>query len=626
MSIVKEVFSLAARDFRRTWRDLLITDVVYKVAAFVILYPLVGAALRLFVSISGSSVLADQEILFFVLSPIGLLALVVVGAVSLAILAFQQACLMIIGLAVTQDARVTASNALLFGARHAGPVLRLTARLVLHLLLVATPFLAAGGLVYLTLLTEFDINYYLAERPPVFLSAAIIITVLLAVMAIVLIRLLLRWTFALPLLLFENARPVDALKWSSEESKGRLGAILPVVVLWAAGTTLFSSLVLGAVGLLGRSVLPSLAGSVSLLVLVTGGFVLLWSAVNLAVTFVSVSAFALLIVRLYDNLGLSKDARRAWAANSDLSEAEAGAGWGLTPKRLFAGTVLAGVLAAIAGTLLVESIRIDDNVLVAAHRGGASAAPENTLAAFERGIADGADFVELDVQETADGEVVVIHDSDLMKIGRTNVKVWDATYEQLQGIDIGSWFAPEFGDERIPKLEQVLLLCKGKVRVIIELKYYGHDERLEERVVEIVERTGMESQIIVMSLKYAAVEKMRKLRPDWTLGLLTATAVGNLTRLDADFLAVHTGLVTPSFVRAAHKSGKLVFAWTVNDPVMMATMIGRGVDSLITDEPAVAGTVIQELSEMNPVERLMVELSLWLGVKPKQAGPETDAS
>ena len=136
----------------------------------------------------------------------------------------------------------------------------------------------------------------------------------------------------------------------------------------------------------------------------------------------------------------------------------------------------------------------------------------------------------------------------------------------------------------------------------------------------------MESQIVVMSLKYDAVQKVRKLRPDWTIGLLTATAVGDLTRLDADFLAVHTGLVRPSFVRAAHRSGKKVLAWTVNDPVQMATMIGRGVDSLITDEPALAGTVVQELAEMNPVERLLVELSLWFGVKPKQAGPETDAN
>ncbi len=613
----------ASRDFRRGWRELLIADAVYKIAAFVILFPLVGGALRLFISTSGSSALADQDILFFVLSPMGLLALVVVSAVSLGIVALEQACLMIIGLAATQGERVTPFGALSYGVRHAGPVVRLAIRIVLRLLLVAAPFLAAGGLVYSTFLAELDINYYLAEKPPVFWAAAIIINLLLAILAVVLIRLLLGWAFALPLLLFEGAVPADALKRSTEKSKGHRWTIVPVMVGWAAGTIIVSGLASGVVGLLGRSVLPSLTGSMTLLVWVMGGLVLLWGAVNLIVTLLSVSAFALLIVRLYDRLGISKETKRVWVETSDL--AEEGTVWRLTRKKLLAGIVLAAVVAAILGIILVDSMRVDDDVLVTAHRGAAGAAPENTLAAFERAIADGADFVELDVQENADGDVVVLHDSDLMKIGGVNLKIWDATSEQLQGIDVGSWFSPEFSGERVPKLEQVLRLCKGRVRVNIELKYYGHDERLEERVVEIVERAGMESQIVVMSLKYDGIQKVRTLRPDWTIGLLTATAVGDLTRLDADFLAVHTGLVRPSFVRAAHKSGKKVFAWTVNDPIQMATMIGRGVDSLITDEPAVAGKVIKELSRMNPVERLMVELSLWFGVKPKQAGPETDA-
>ena len=225
----------------------------------------------------------------------------------------------------------------------------------------------------------------------------------------------------------------------------------------------------------------------------------------------------------------------------------------------------------------------------------------------------------------ADGEVVVIHDSDLMKIGRVNLAIWDATYPQLQGIDVGSWFAPEFSGERVPKLRQVLELCKGRARVDIELKYYGHDVRLEERVVEIVEASGMESEVVVMSLKYEGIQKLRELRPDWTVGLLTATALGDLTRLDADFLAVHANLATPHFIRRAHRRGKEVFVWTINDPSQMSRMISRGVDSLITDQPALARAVIQERAEMNVVERLLLELSLWLGAESSQPGPETDA-
>ena len=74
-----------------------------------------------------------------------------------------------------------------------------------------------------------------------------------------------------------------------------------------------------------------------------------------------------------------------------------------------------------------------------------------------------------------------------MKIAGDPRKVWDITYEETRAIDIGSWFAPEFSSERLPTLEEVLELARGKARVDIELKYYGHDEQLEARVVSIVE-------------------------------------------------------------------------------------------------------------------------------------------
>jgi glycerophosphoryl diester phosphodiesterase len=619
-----DLFSQALDDFRRGWKELLSADLIYKAIDFVFLVPLIGVALRFFVSTSGGSALADQDILFFVLSPVGLVALVVMSTVTLAVVALEQACLMTIGMAATDNAKVSAWEALSFGARRSGSVILIALRIVLRILLIAAPFLLAGGLVYLALLTEFDINYYLSEKPPTFWIAAVVISVLLLVMSIVLVRRLIGWTFSLPLHLFEKMGPAEALRTSHERTNGHRWTIFWVMAGWLVFTVILSALGLGAVRLLGQWFLPSLTDSIALLAVTMGGLALLWGAANLIVGVVSAAAFALLIVRLYDRLGRSQDVELAWAEIGD--QTRLSKRWSLSTKTVLAGLAVAAVAAAIIGGLVVDSIRLEDDVLVIAHRGAAGAAPENTLASVERAIADGTDIVEIDVQETADGEVVVLHDSDLMKVGGVDLKIWDATYEQLQDIDIGSWFSPEFSSERVPKLEQVLELCKDKAHVDIELKYYGHDERLEERVVEIVERTGMESQIVVMSLKYEAIQKMRKLRPDWTLGLLTAKAVGDLTRLDADFLAVHTGLVRRSFVRAAHNRGKEVFAWTVNDPIQMSAMISKGVDSLITDEPALAKAVLKRRAEMNPVERLMLSLSLYFGVTPKQPGPETDLS
>ena len=138
---------------------------------------------------------------------------------------------------------------------------------------------------------------------------------------------------------------------------------------------------------------------------------------------------------------------------------------------------------------------------ITAHRGGAGVAPENTLAAIRQAIAAGADWIEIDVQESQDGVVVVVHDSDLARVGNNPVKIWAATADELRSVYIGSHFDPAFSDERVPTLEEVLQTCKGKAGVNIELKYYGHDQDLENRVIELVERFQMETEIVVMSLE-----------------------------------------------------------------------------------------------------------------------------
>jgi glycerophosphoryl diester phosphodiesterase len=288
--------------------------------------------------------------------------------------------------------------------------------------------------------------------------------------------------------------------------------------------------------------------------------------------------------------------------------------------------LIAGVgIAGLLGGLLVDDIQVEDTVTVAAHRGAAGKAPENTLAAVRAAIEDGADWVEIDVQETADGEAVVVHDSDFMKVAGVNLKVWNATLTQLQTIDVGSWFAAEFSGERVPTLLEVLEEARGKCRVLIELKYYGHDQQLERRVVDIVEKAQMAEDIAVMSLKYDGIQKIRALRGGWTVGLLSAKALGNLTKLDADFLAVNMGMAKPQFLRRAHSAGKQVFVWTVNDAVSMSRMMSLGVDGIITDEPAMAREVLADRADLSSAERLLIQAALIFG-RPMPARPPRDDS
>jgi glycerophosphoryl diester phosphodiesterase len=198
-----------------------------------------------------------------------------------------------------------------------------------------------------------------------------------------------------------------------------------------------------------------------------------------------------------------------------------------------------------------------------------------------------------------------------MKLSGIDLKVWDGTLDEIRKIDVGSWFDARFVDQRVPTLAEVLEASKGKARVIIELKYYGHAQQLEQRVIDIVEATEMTPNVAIMSLEYSGILKIRALRPTWTIGLLSATAIGDLTQFDTDFLAASKGMVTPRFVRTAHGAGKEVYVWTINDPVSLLRMIIYGVDGVITDEPEMIRRTMTALSTLSTTQQLLVFSSIF---------------
>ena len=112
--------------------------------------------------------------------------------------------------------------------------------------------------------------------------------------------------------------------------------------------------------------------------------------------------------------------------------------------------------------------------MVMAHRGDSVDAPENTLPAFQAAIDHGADAAEMDVQMTKDGTIVVMHDSSIDRTSTGSGNIWEVTYDEIKNLDNGSFFSPEFSDTRIPTLDQVIKLCKGKLYLNIEIKRTGH--------------------------------------------------------------------------------------------------------------------------------------------------------
>lgn len=230
---------------------------------------------------------------------------------------------------------------------------------------------------------------------------------------------------------------------------------------------------------------------------------------------------------------------------------------------------------------------------IVGHRGFASIAPENTLVSYAEAIRAGAQFVECDVHLTADGVPVVVHDSNLKRTTGFDAEVRDVDSRLISQLDAGSWKSPVYAGERVPTLEQLLALTLGKAVLAIELKA----AEMEDKVKTALENAGAKpSDVIIFAWEPKTLSRMRELEPELsTIYLVEKMPTGGKERLFKDAegsgatgLGMNHTLVDEAFIRDAHARDLEVFAWTVNEPKRMRQLAAWGIDTLISDDPALA--------------------------------------
>lgn len=237
-------------------------------------------------------------------------------------------------------------------------------------------------------------------------------------------------------------------------------------------------------------------------------------------------------------------------------------------------------------------------VEIIAHRGASAVYPENTMVAFDRALQLGATGIETDVQMSSDGRLVLIHDETLNRTAGAEGWVKDAAYEHLRSLDAGSWFDEQFAGERIPSLEELLDLIRGKNTLLnLELKngivgYRG----MEEKVVHAVREWGLEEQVIISSFNHASLVKCKRLAPEIRTALLYMEKLYRpydyAAKLEASALHPYKWAVTREEVAAALAHGITVHPFTVNDPAEIRAMMDMGVQAIITDVPDVMAALM----------------------------------
>ena len=240
---------------------------------------------------------------------------------------------------------------------------------------------------------------------------------------------------------------------------------------------------------------------------------------------------------------------------------------------------------------------------VTAHRGASVFYPENTMSAFVGAKKLGADWIELDVQETKDKEVIVIHDTNFKRTTGVDKNTWELSYKEIEKLDAGSFFDKKYKGEKIPLLKDVVEFAKeNNIRLNIEIKPTGHEKALEKEVVDIINEENFEDSCVITSQVYDVLKKVKKYDKNIKTVYVMSLAYGDITSLkDADNFSIEAMSINKKLVKRVHNEGKELYAWTVNTKESINNMIDLNVDNIITDDITLAKDTIYSSKTSNVI-------------------------
>lgn len=550
---------------------------------------------------TGQTSIVNFDLIGFLVSPVGLIWLVIATTLGFVLLAAQQSGSLLGAIAARQGTRIGLTSKLVFVIRQ---LPRISSACLVQSAALLAMVAAYGGYLVLMgaeLLASHDINYFLADWPPEFLRFVVLAAIGAAVLVPGLALLSIIWTMALPVLVSGSGWWATPLVEGWRASYGNRIRIAAVLVAWSLLAAGLSALIGSTLYLVSHLTIGLFPETIFWLV-ATAGVALVISHVILGLTEMAlVSGYALLAEELWSRATGTRPVLPSTEPVEKSSHAR-------SRKRvmLAAGVAMLAALSAGSAFALIETADFRRDTLVIAHRGASHGAPENTLAAFQLAIDEGADAIELDVQQTSDGEIVVIHDKDVKRVTGTDGNVWELTTSEISRLDAGSSFSQSFRGTRIPTLAQTVDLVGSQASLMIELKINGHNPNLANNVLDLVRNAEPLHRYSFISLDYDALQQIRRLDPVQKIGLLVSANIGNINSLDVDFLALSKSLIDPSLMAEARNMERPVYVWTIDDENDMIRMLDMGIDGIITNRPGLLRKLLNDLDTLSETERLVL--------------------
>ncbi|NUU61591.1 glycerophosphodiester phosphodiesterase [Paenibacillus agri] len=581
---VTDIFRMLAFSYR----EILIFELLYKLLTLFIFIPAISSIFRGFLRLGGFAGATNYELLQFAMSRYGLLCMLVLIPIATMLIFIELSVLIILSYYGQKRQRIGLIPAFLQSLSYLPSLFKIGfLGLVIYLLL----FLPLGAGVGTSLIPPLEI--------PNFISGELIKTgggtlLLIGVLGVMLFFNI-RWTFLLHIVVIEGAASFrKAAKKSAALLKKRHIRIsvvmLSVFLLYLLVVILLIVFFVGAVGLLyflweQQTVFASVVRIVALKSVVLSFYMATLFLMPLYIT----TTTRLYMVKADPNHAMLQ------LPEPKSKEDRSVQNHGLLQKHKRNLIVLGSVTVFAAGLALLPAIdgmqMEDQKAEIMAHRGYVSKGPENTIEAIQGAIEAHADYAEIDVLETKDGDLAVIHDTNLKRLTGTHAQVYDLTMAELRELQVkqGSFTG------RISSLAEVMNVARGKIKLNIEIKTHGKENNLVATFIRIMRENHFENESVVQSLNYEIVQQVKAAAPDLQVGYIMFAGVPDMGRIAADFVVMEEYMVKESVIASAKRYHKPIYVWTVNDKDNMRRFFSMGVDGIITDYPEDAISIEKEI-------------------------------
>ncbi len=591
-------------------------EFLFKIISVLIFKPIFGDIFNITMKITGYSYLTKENVIEFLLNPLTILLLLVLIMAMTVYNMFDITTVIVILDQSYQEKKIKIVTAIKISLKKCAKMIKLGNLPLAFFILFLIPFLKIG--VASSFVHDINIPEFILKT----IEENNVLSMIFYIVMALLTAIFMRWIYSIHYFVLEDLSFKEARRKSGMLGKNKhltdLFALVSIQFLIAIGYIIFVAIGIFAILEINK-VFANIVIVKSIITTIIGVLMAL-SFIALEVLSTPIS-YACIGVLFY----IHKREKHEIVHTISLEQKNEKSGKIEILKTYLVTTIIIAIALGSVFTYGIYkgryklNIETKRNLEVTAHRGASIDYPENTMSAFIGAKNLGADWIELDIQQTKDEKLIVFHDKNFKRVTGVNANTWELTYEEISKLNAANYFEernfivldsttlePTLSDtERIPLLEEVIIFAKeNNIKLNIELKPTGHERNFEKSVIDIINKLDFKDECVITSQVYEVLERVKEYDKNIETVYVMSLAYGDIAPLEAaDNFSIEATSVTKKLVKRIHKKGKKLYAWTVNTEDNIRKMIELNVDNIITDDVTLSKQIIEESKSTNLIDK-----------------------